>query len=100
MSKIEKVQNINRGYGSCTIALFKSENSPQNCNGWDYVEIIEGEGVPEYQRGCRCMDKRESASLVGKTVKEIEADERYTILRGKWHYPAISPEGELLSMRC
>ena len=96
MSKIEKVQNINRGYGSCTIALFKSENSPRNCNGWNYVEIVDGDGVPEYQRGCRCLDEREAASLVGKTIQELE--ENYTVLRGKWHYPTISPEGEILSL--
>src|SRR3989338_5823390 len=99
--KIEKVERCKRGYGSMTVALFRTEKSLPNCNGWDYVEVVYP-ADSDYQRDMRALSNEDAQKMIGKEVSEISSL-GFQILGGvgwKWHTPKISPSGEIISLIC
>ncbi|MHA1558491.1 MAG: hypothetical protein ACTSXG_01595 [Alphaproteobacteria bacterium] len=94
--KIERTQNFSRGYGRMTVALFRSENCPMNCNGWDYVEVIYPT-TSGHQRACHDLETEDARKLIGADVNDIKALGFY-ILGGKWHTPKISKKGVITSL--
>ena len=97
MAKIIKTQYCSRGYGSMTAALFQTEQSKYN--GWDYVEVVY-DTHSGYQRDCCALSAKDAKSLIGKTIEEIEKNDKFRVLSGKWHRPEIDENGNIISLKC
>jgi hypothetical protein len=111
--KIYRTQTIERGYGTCTAVLFKQQEVPEgyyspselignqipaNCNGWDYWEVIYGNGS-DYQRSCHALSVEDAKKLIGRDTGEI-SQLGFQVLRGKWHRPRINTKGKVIELKC
>jgi len=98
MRKIIKTQNCKRGYGTMTAALYRTKIK-NKYNGWDYFEVVY-DTHSGYQRDCCALSVKDAKSLIGKTIEEIEINEKFRVLSGKWHRPDIDETGNIVSLKC
>ena len=114
---IEKAEWNNRGYGTCTFAMYRvppfslliDENPmhympslEESYNGWNYAELCRPTGS-DYQRHISALPRE--IKVAGRTLGELMSTPDIMFLTrkgggGKWHRPTISMEGEIKRLSC
>lgn len=114
---IEKADWHNRGYGTCTFAMYKvppfslliDENPiyympslEESHNGWNYAELCRPTGS-DYQRHIAALPCE--IKVVGRKIGELISMPEIMFLTrkgggGKWHRPTISMNGEIERLSC
>lgn len=89
---IIRTQEIERGFGWCTAAVFRKLNGE-----FDYCELCEPL-MNEYQNSIRPV---RNVKLVGKRINELWKNNEVYILPGKWHGEwKFDEEGKIISLIC
>jgi hypothetical protein len=92
---IQKVSSHKRGRGSMTAAIYFDPK----INNFNYVEVIY-KTSSDYQRNACSLSKEDANSLIGKTIREINENERFEINRSHFHASKFNESGDIISLIC